>query len=124
MSFLTGEDPKVILAVLQIIGQGGLAIVVFVIWYFTFKQSVKQQRDRDEQIKESMSHANATTAEAFKKHVVLSESLLQLLKDEQDYKSTLTGILDRMEYRLSVPTQCPLVMVGADKIKALLETKQ
>lgn len=81
---------KEVLPILQIISQGGLALVIFVIWYFTFKKS------------------NETAKEAFDKHAKLSESLIQLLKDEQEYKTMLAGILMRLEEKLYKPVACPI----------------
>ncbi len=77
-------------AILQVIGQGGLSIIIFIIWYFTFTK------------------ANKTASEAFRKHEDLSAALLQLLKDEQDYKTMLAGILMRLEEKLSKPVTCPI----------------
>jgi hypothetical protein len=88
--------------ILQVVSQGGLALVIFVIWYFTF------------------SKANVTSKEAFDKHAQLSESLLQILKDEQEYKTLLTGILSRLEMKLSIPAQCPLLTAGK-KLKIEVE---
>ena len=81
---------KEMLPILQILSQGGLALVIFVIWYFTFKKS------------------NETSKEAFDKHGQLSESLIQLLKDEQEYKTMLAGILMRLEEKLNKPVICPI----------------
>lgn len=77
--------------ILQIIGQGGVSIIVFVIWYFTFTR------------------ANKAASEAFRKHEELSAALLQLLKDEQEYKIHLVGVLSRLELKLEQPVQCPLI---------------
>lgn len=89
--------------------QGGIAIVVFIIWYFTFtkadKRAAEQQRQQNEQ----------STA-AFKKHTELNATLIQLLKDEQEYKTVLTGVLDRLDAKLAIPAQCPMLMSGK-KIK-------
>ena len=74
--------------------EGGLGVAMFVVWLTTFKQMIK------------------TTKEAFDKHSTLSQSLLQILKDEQDYKTTLTGILDRISYKLETPAQCPILIPG------------
>ena len=79
-----------VLPILQILSQGGLALVIFIIWYFTFKKS------------------NETAKEAFNNHAKLSEDLIQLLKDEQDYKTMLAGILMRLEEKLSRPVACPI----------------
>ena len=99
------EEIKQMLPILQVFSQGGLALVIFVIWYFTFTK------------------ADKTTKEAFSKHSALSGELIQLLKDDQEYKTMLTGVMERLEYRLSIPTQCPLAMAGIDKIKSLLDGK-
>ncbi len=88
---------KEVLPILQIISQGGLALVIFVIWYFTFKRS------------------NETSKEAFDKHAKLSENLIQLLKDEQEYKTMLAGILMRLEEKLSKPVTCPITR-GDDRV--------
>lgn len=84
------DDIKFILPVLQIAAQGGLALVIFVIWYYTFKKS------------------NETAKEAYDKHTKLSEELLSLLKDEQEYKLMLAGVLMRLEEKLHKPVVCPI----------------
>lgn len=78
-------------AILQVVGQGGLSVIIFVIWYFTFKQGLKE------------------TKAAFDMHHNLSEALLQLLKDEQEYKIHLVGVLSRIEIKLEQPVHCPLI---------------
>lgn len=93
------EEIKVLLPLLQILSQVGLALIIFVIWYFTFKSLTLYLKS-----------SNETTAEAFKKHTALSESLIQLLKDEQEYKTLLTGILERFEGKLNTSAQCPLLI--------------
>ena len=85
--------------------QGGVAIIVFIIWYFTFTKSNKQSE-------EFMRHSLSQSKEAFDKHGLLNEKLLEYLKDEQDYKITLTGLLDRMSIKLETPAQCPLLISG------------
>lgn len=91
--------------IIGFIMQGGIAIVVFIIWYFTFTKSNKQT---DAFISQSLSQSE----EAFKKLTLLNEQLLQLLKDEQEYKTTLAGILDRISIKLETPAQCPILMAG------------
>jgi hypothetical protein len=96
------EELKSLLPILKVFSESGLALAIFIIWYFTFTKS-----DR-------------TTKAAFEKHATLSGDLIQLLKDDQEYKIMLAGILERLEYRLSIPTQCPLAIAGAEKLKELL----
>ena len=95
--------------ILQFVVQGGVAIVVFIIWYFTFTKSSKQM---DVFLTQSLSQS----AEAFKKLTAANDLLLTYLKDEQEYKMTLTGIMDRISIKLDVPAQCPILMTGK-KIK-------
>ncbi len=92
------EDIKSLLPVVQVLSQGGLATIIFIIWYVTFKK------------------ANDTSKEAFRKHDELSSMLIQLIKDEQEYKLQLAGILDRISIKLDIPAQCPILMSGK-KIK-------
>lgn len=88
------NELKEVIPVLQLASQGGLAMVILVIWYHTFKKS------------------NETTKEAFDKYAVLSEALIQLLKDEQEYKAHLVGVLTRLEVKLAQPVHCPIVATG------------
>jgi len=76
----------------QAVVQGGVAIIIFVIWFFTFIR------------------ANAQYDELSKRHESLSTTLIQLLQDEQDYKSHLAGILQRLEQKLDAPVRCPLTV--------------
>lgn len=87
MEFTTKE-------IIQLVAQGGSAILIFIIYLITIK------------------HLNATLKEAFDKHSRLSGDLIQLLKDEQEYKTTLTGILDRISLKLETPAQCPILVRG------------
>lgn len=90
--------------ILKIIVEGGLGIAMFVVWIKTFTEMIK------------------TTKEAFDKHQELSRTLVQLLKDEQEYKTMLTGILDRMSIKLETPAQCPLLIEGRKlKVEVLHE---
>jgi len=86
MEFTTKE-------IVQLVVQGA-GVLVFILFLITFRQ------------------LNSTLKEAFAKHARLSESLIQLLKDEQEYKTTLTGILDRISIKLETPAQCPLLIPG------------
>ena len=84
--------------IIKLVVEGGLGAAMFVVWLKTFTEMIK------------------TTKEAFDKHRVLSETLIQLLKDEQEYKTILTGIMDRISIKLETPAQCPILMTGK-KIK-------
>lgn len=79
-------------SILQVLGQGGLSIIIFVIWFFTFKRSQQEAKDASDKLTR------------------LNEILIQLMKDEQEYKEHLSGILMRLEVKLSTPTQCPFAI--------------
>jgi hypothetical protein len=78
----------------QIAANGGAAVMMLVVWLFTMREGLKNNR------------------EAFSQHATLSATLIQLLKDEQEYKITLTGILERMSIQSEVPAKCPLLATG------------
>jgi len=80
--------------IIKLIIEGGLGVAMFIVWLKTFTEMVK------------------TTKEAFDKHQQLSETLVTLLKDEQEYKTMLTGVLDRLSVKLDTPAQCPILMSG------------
>jgi hypothetical protein len=102
--------------ILQVVSQGGLAIVIFIIWYISQRDASKQNRESMNTTREAVLCANKTSQEAFDKHTELSKNLFQLLKDEQEYKTVLIGILDRISIKLETPAQCPILMTGK-KIK-------
>jgi hypothetical protein len=79
---------------LKLVVEGGLGVAMFIVWLRTFSEMIK------------------VTKEAFDKHKELSEALVQLLKDEQEYKTVLTGVLDRISIKLETPAQCPLLIPG------------
>jgi len=97
---------------IKLIIEGGLGVAMFVAWLITYQSSIKQTKEAIATAKEAVSAANKTSQEAFDKHVNLSKELVQLLKDEQEYKTVLTGILDRISIKLETPAQCPILMTG------------
>lgn len=87
--------------IIQLIGNGGATIIIFVIYFLSNRQNERQQKLQ-----------NDTSEAAFKKHTELNSELIQLLKDDQDYKLQLAGLLDRISIRLETPAQCPILMTG------------
>jgi len=76
-------------AIATIAGQGGIAVVMLIVWYITSQRQT------------------AVQAESFKKHHALEQTLIKLLQDEQEYKLELMGILNRLDIKLDTPMQCP-----------------
>ena len=83
MEFTTKE-------VIQLAVQGGTGILVFVLFLVTFKQ------------------LNETLKEAFSKHACLTSELMQIVKDDQEYKLHMAGVLDRLVIKLENPVKCPM----------------
>lgn len=78
----------------SILSQGGLSVIIFIVWYITFTK------------------INNTLAEEYRKHEELSGRLLTLLEAEQEYKSQLVGVLTRLEIELKTNYRCPLTHSG------------
>ena len=102
--------------IMQFAVQGGVAIVVFIIWYFTFTSANKRQDEKQKQDKEAQDKTNEILKEAFDRLHEMNTQMLQNLKDEQEYKLQIAGILDRLTIKLETPAQCPILMAGK-KIK-------
>ncbi|KAF0145103.1 MAG: hypothetical protein FD156_1214 [Nitrospirae bacterium] len=100
------------LEIIKLAIQGGAAVAMFIVFLVTFKKLSEQNKDSINTAKEAVALANSTSKEAFEKHTKLSETLIQILRDEQDYKTTLTGVLDRIGSKLETPAQCPLLLPG------------
>lgn len=98
--------------ILKLIVEGGLGVAMFFVWLITNKNLKSQTSEAINTAKEAVTCANKTSQEAFDKHTDLSKELIQLLKDEQEYKTTLTGILDRISIKLETPAQCPILLTG------------
>ncbi|MCU7494758.1 MAG: hypothetical protein HF314_12045 [Ignavibacteria bacterium] len=65
---------------LPVIANGGIGIIMFVVWYFTFKGMMGQLQS-------------------------FIQSLLELVKQDAEYKSLLSGILTRLESKVDTINQ-------------------
>lgn len=65
---------------IKLMANGGLSVMVFVIWVFTFKELKSQNK-------------------VHRSHV---EKLYQMIEQDLKYKELLTGILTRLETKLDV----------------------
>lgn len=63
------------LDILKILADGGISLLVFIIWFFTFKEMTKQSRQNSQHI----------------------ERLYHLVEQDAKYKEILTGILTKLE---------------------------
>mgnify|MGYP001583155365 CR=1 FL=1 len=100
------------LELIKIAIQGGAAVAMFIVFLVTFRKLSEQTKNAIDTCNKAITLANETSKEAFDKHAKLSENLIQLLKDEQEYKTTLTGIMDRISIKLETPARCPILIPG------------
>jgi len=63
--------------IIKTIINGGVAVIVFVIWYITFTRISKQNRET-------------------------MDNLVRLLQEDIKYKEVLTGVLSRLELKLDI----------------------
>lgn len=98
------------LEIIKIAVQGGASVAMFIVFLITFKKMSENAKDSNTTIKETIAQTNSTSKEAFEKHAKFSETLIQILRDEQEYKTVLTGVLDRLGAKMEIPAQCPILI--------------
>jgi len=75
-------NPKVV----DLIGQGIISVAILVIWFYTFRQSSKQQDDANKRY-EQLAIQNSE----------MVRKLFEYIKADTEYKSLLTGLLTRSD---------------------------
>ena len=88
VSFILAQEslnPKVI----DLIGQGIISVAILVIWFYTFKQSSKQQEEANKRY-ELLATENSN----------LIKQLFELVKQDTEYKQLIAGTLGRFETEL------------------------
>jgi len=75
-------NPKVV----DLIGQGFISVAILVIWFYTFRQSSKQQDEGNKRY-EQLAIQNTK----------IVGQLLDYIKADTEYKSLLTGLLTRSD---------------------------
>ncbi len=89
-------------AILKLLLQGGMGIVVFVIWYITFINAQKQYKDFVSQQLQMMEMHNKQITEHNKQQMELASKMLRLVEDDVKYKEILTGLLARIDLKLDM----------------------
>ncbi len=103
----TGIDLR---SVLPAATQGGIGVIMLIVFIVQSKKD-KQKNDETMQLfTAQLAIANETTKLAFAKYNEHTSTLIQLLKDEQDYKTELRGTLERLLVETSVPAKCPILI--------------
>ncbi len=90
--------------------QGGIGVIMLIVFIVQSKKD-KQKNDETMQLfTAQLATANETTKLAFEKYNEHTSTLIQLLKDEQDYKTELRGTLERLLVEANVPAKCPILI--------------
>ena len=86
------------LGLVKAASEGGTVIVVLVIWLVTIYYMAKKDKAQSDRLDD-----------AFRLHGDLTNKVIELLENEQEYKTMLAGIFSRIEEKLSKPVACPII---------------
>jgi len=70
---------------LAMVMNGGIGVMMFVVWWFTLKTMNSQQQEFQKQQQE------------------FTKSIIEMVKQDNQYKELLAGILSRLEYKIDNP---------------------
>ena len=80
---------------------GGIAAILFVIWWFTFDRSNKQYdaaiKHSNSLYRESIEHSNRMFTTAMQQHQKKLDEITVILRDEVKAKELLAGAISRLE---------------------------
>lgn len=92
--------------------EGGIPLLLFVVWYYTFKNSNSTHRDIAENNLKAVDKLTTQMVQAYKDSVDLhkaqNEKLMQLLKEDQENEAALINTLTQLKERLNQPIKCPI----------------
>lgn len=83
---------------------------MLILFIFQSNKDEKKSKETLSLFTTQMSTMNDTTKLAFVKYNEQTQQLIQLLKDEQDYKTELRGTLERLLIEGSIPAKCPILI--------------
>ena len=91
----------------DLMSPGGALIIFnvgfFIAWYYTFKRSNQVQDQTRQEIVNLFNLSDKRYAET-------TSTIIQLLKDDQEYKALVAGVMDRLSVKLEHPIVCPFTM--------------
>lgn len=89
-----------------------VAILLFVVWYFTFKDSNATHKEISENNLKAVDQLTKQMAGAYKDSIELhksqNEKLMQILKEDQENEAALINALTQLKERLNQPVKCPI----------------
>lgn len=91
ISILAVQMQQIQPELVNLIGQGFISAIVLIIWFYTFKQSTRQMEDANARFEQLATQNNDTL-----------ERLFEYMKNDNEYKGLLTGILSRLEVKLDL----------------------
>jgi len=91
--------------------QGGIGVIMLIVFIVTTRKDKEKNAETMKLFTDQLMSQNETTKLAFVKYNEQTQQLIQLLKDEQDYKTELRGTLERILVETSTPAKCP-VLIG------------
>jgi uncharacterized membrane-anchored protein len=90
--------------------QGGIGIIMLIVFVIQAKKDKQKNDETLTLFTNQLANQNDTTKLAFVKYNEQTQQLIQLLKDEQDYKTELRGTLERILVETSTPAKCPILI--------------
>lgn len=85
---------------LKILGNGGIPVILFVIWFFTFKQSGKSYEQSREQFEEALRQSQKQFEEALAQNNKNYDTIFSIFREDVKYKALLTEMLAKIEIKL------------------------
>lgn len=90
----------------------GAVGLMFIVWYFTFKNSNNTHREISKNNLEAVDRLTHQMVTAYKDSIDLhknqNEKLMQLIKEDQENESALINALVQLRERLNQPIKCPI----------------
>jgi endonuclease III-like uncharacterized protein len=90
--------------ILDYIVNGGIAVIVFVIWWFTFRYMIRQHEtiitNYEELVKETKREYQQLVKETKDDHAAVIEKFITVIRDQMKLNNYVSGILQRLEGKL------------------------
>lgn len=90
--------------ILDYIVNGGIAVIVFVIWWFTFRYMIRQHEtiitNYEELVKETKKEYQQLVKETKADHAAVIEKFISVIRDQMELNNYVSGILQRFEGKL------------------------
>lgn len=86
---------------MPILANGGITIILFVIWWFTFQRANQQYdaaiKHSNTLYKDSIEHSNKLFKDAMEQHQRKLDEITEILREEVRAKEMLAGAISRLD---------------------------